>query len=91
MSSGVLSMETATARSKYLNFHRLIFTGKTLRYSVDSRSGGYRLGIIKWYGAWRQYVLFPESNTVWNKTCLQDVNAFIDGLMEARSSRQGQS
>ena len=72
--------------SKYLAFRLIKDSGKTQVYSVDSRSGGYRLAIIKWYGAWRQYTLFPEPDTVWNTTCLQDVNAFIDGLMEARKS-----
>ena len=78
--------------SKYLAFRLVNDVGrdgrlpKTQTWSVDSRSGGYRLAIIKWYRAWRQYTLFPEPNTVWNKTCLQDVNAFIDGLMEARKS-----
>ena len=74
----------AMARSQYLQFRLVNDTGKTQTYSVDSRSGGYRIAIIKWYGAWRQYTLFPEPDTVWNKTCLQDVIAFIGELMEAR-------
>jgi hypothetical protein len=78
-----LLVETAQ-RSEYLDFTLIHDTGKTQTYGVDSRSGGHCLAIIKWYGAWRQYTLFPEPDTIWNKTCLRDVIAFIDSLMEAR-------
>lgn len=80
-------------RNKYLAFRLLGDSGKTQTYSVDSRnppSYGDRLAIIKWYGGWRQYCLFPESETVWNKGCLQDINDFIGGLMEKRVGQSGQ-
>ena len=70
--------------SPYLNFVLVRDTGKTRVYSVNSRSQVSRLAIIRWYGAWRQYVLEPEPGTIWNTTCLQDVITFIGGLMEAR-------
>ena len=73
--------------SQYLDFVLVHDTGKTRIYSVDSRSQGSRLAIIRWYGAWRQYVLEPEPDTGWNTGCLQDVIAFIGGLMEARRFR----
>lgn len=73
--------------SKHLGFHLVNDTGKTQTYSVDSRSGGYRLATIKWYGAWRQYTLNPEPETIWNKECLLDTIDFISVLMEARKCR----
>ena len=30
------------------------------------------LGVIKWFGAWRQYCFFPEENTLYNNECLKD-------------------
>ena len=73
--------------SQYLDFVLVNDTGKTRVYSVDSRSQGSRLAVIRWYGAWRQYVIEPEPKTIWNATCLQDVIAFIARLMEARRYR----
>ncbi len=77
-------MTLQTEVSKYLTFRLVNDTGKTQVFHVNSRNGGYRLATIKWYGAWRQYTLMPEPDTVWNKTCLLDTIAFIDALMEAR-------
>jgi len=34
------------------------------------------LGIIKWYANWRQYGFYPESGTVFEKTCLADISDF---------------
>ncbi len=72
--------------SRYLDFVLIQDTGKTRVYSVDSLSSGSRLALIKWYGAWRQYTLQPEPDTIWNKGCLQDVIGFVDLLMESRSA-----
>lgn len=44
------------------------------------------IGIIKWYGPWRQYCFFPEYDTVWNITCLNDVNEVIQKLMKDRKT-----
>ena len=70
--------------SEYLDFRLTHDTGKTQVYSVDSRNQGDQLGVIKWYGAWRQYVLETRSGVVWNKGCLHDVTDFIEGLMRER-------
>ena len=70
--------------SEYLDFRLTRDTGKTQVYSVDSRNHGDQLGVIKWYGPWRQYVMETRSGVVWNKTCLLDITAFIDGLMRER-------
>lgn len=72
--------------SEYLAFTEIRDTGKTKVISVDAKSSGDLLGIIKWYGPWRQYVLHPEPYTLWNKGCLSDVNDHMDELMRARKS-----
>jgi hypothetical protein len=48
-------------------------------------SGGDMLGIIKWYSAWRQYVLFPQPETVFNSECLKDITAFLVARMRERN------
>ena len=70
--------------SQYLEFALIHDTGKTKVISVDSKSSGARLAVIKWYGPWRQYVLEPESDTIWNRDCLEDVNAQMKALLAER-------
>ena len=36
------------------------------------------LGLIKWHGACRQYVHWPDNDTCWSKTCNELVNNFLD-------------
>ena len=70
--------------SEYLEFVLIRDTGKTKVISVDSKSSGARLAVIKWYWPWRQYVLTPESDTIWNRDCLEDVNAHMKALLAER-------
>jgi len=36
------------------------------------------LGEIRWHGAFRQYVFYPYSDTMWSKGCLEIVNKFLN-------------
>jgi len=42
------------------------------------------LGVIKWHGPWRKYCFYPEANCLFDKSCLEEVAAFLDGLMIER-------
>lgn len=77
-------MATPQVMSRYLDFRLLRDSGKTSVYGIYSKSQGDRLATVKWYGAWRQYTFWPETETVWNKGCLEDVNVFIGRLMRDR-------
>ena len=35
------------------------------------------LGLIKFSGAWRQFIFEPSSNTIWNYSCLEQVSKFL--------------
>lgn len=70
--------------SKYLEFKRVPYEGKTKRFEVISKNHGYSLGRISWYGAWRQYAFSPAFETVWNKDCLKDIENFLNSLMVER-------
>ena len=61
----------------YLEFKVLEQKPKTKVYEVISQLHGFRLGIIQWYGAWRQYCFFPEESTIYSKGCLEEINNFI--------------
>jgi hypothetical protein len=53
-------------------------------YQVQSISGGYVLGIIKWHSPWRQYWFEPADGTGWSSGCLDEVRDFIKSLMDER-------
>ena len=68
---------------KYLNFMVIEEKPKTKVYSVNKEDGS-RLGIIYWYGAWRQYIFQPTEDTIWNTGCLKEIINFIEALMRKR-------
>lgn len=70
--------------SKYLEFKKVQYEGKTKRFEVISINHGYALGRISWYGAWRQYTFSPAFETIWNKDCLKDIQDFLQQLMDER-------
>ena len=70
--------------TKYLVFELITGTEKTNTWQIMSkRTRGY-LGIVQWYGPWRQYCFYPGSSTVWNIDCLQDIQNFIRTEMDKR-------
>ena len=75
-----------TIKSRYLEFDRIGYTGKTDVWDVLSKSQESILGKIKWYGPWRQYCFFPSPNTIFNPECMADISKKIKELMELRRS-----
>ncbi len=69
------------AEYQYLNFVRAVYPPsakrRTLTWFMTSKDGKH-LGIIRWFGRWRQYVFEPEAGTVWSCGCLSDVISFIE-------------
>lgn len=55
-------------------------SAKTGRWKVEVCYGpniGDLLGTIKWHAPWRRYCFFPESDTIFEITCLNDITDFI--------------
>ncbi len=50
---------------------------KTARFEVWSKSP-CRIGMIKWYPAWRCYSYFPDPNTLYEKVCLREIADFCE-------------
>lgn len=46
------------------------------------------IGEIKWFGRWRQYCFFPFSDTVFEKTCLQDLSQYLRELNESHHAKK---
>lgn len=55
---------------------------KTDTVRIVSKSTGFVLGTINWYGPWRCYAFYPAAGCLFNQSCLEDINAQIRELME---------
>ena len=73
--------------SEYIEFVKVGDTGKTEIFEVRSVSNRSVLGVVKWHGAWRQYVLFTAPHVIFNIDCLNTITTFINGLMMDWRSR----
>ena len=72
--------------SEYLEFVDVPnHSGKTRKVNVVSKKHGYSLGLIQWFGRWRQYVFVPAPETVFNKDCLRDIAQYLQDMMDERS------
>lgn len=70
---------------KWIEFILYDNTGKTNKYAVRTKDDSrFKLGEIRWFGRWRKYAFFPESQTVFESQCLGDIAEFIDELMRDR-------
>lgn len=68
---------------KYISFVQDTENYRHFRTSVwmcrNIRSGD-SLGVVRWYGPWRQYCFYPSGETIFNKGCLIDIQTFIEQL-----------
>ena len=53
---------------------------KTQIWHIVNNTSGFLLGIISWYGAWRQYVFSPEEGSTFNDDCLETIQTFLTAL-----------
>ena len=77
-------------RTIYENKNTLVYINqchnkgkKTNLYAVrcnDKKGLSHLLGIIKFNGAWRQYVFYPEPNTKWSCGCKRELSNFEEEI-----------
>ena len=72
---------------KYINIKQTGILPRTLVWSVFAKEGGYLVGTIKWYGAWRKYAFLPQPNTVFEEVCLAEIGQFIAARTAAHRSK----
>ena len=67
---------------EWLYFELIGEKQKTKVFSVMSKCSDIRLGVIKWYPAWRNYCFFPtmEEEVVHSDRCLISIGEFIKEL-----------
>ena len=64
----------------YIKFENLRPTGKTRITRISTVEDGYTLGVIKFFGPWRQYTFQPYENTVLNSDCMMEITAKLDEM-----------
>lgn len=70
-------------QSKWIEFHFLRDTGKTKVWEVITKPDPLKhpptvLGYVKWFGRWRCYSFYPESDMIFEKQCLRDLANFCE-------------
>ncbi len=74
-------MEDLKTEYKYIKFVEIEKKPKTKVYSCRKNSDTeIELGIVKWFGPWRQYCFYPSDDTIFNAGCLKDIQDFIEQL-----------
>lgn len=73
--------------TEYLKFIVVPQRSKTKIIDIINIRHDEVIGEIKWFGRWRQYCFYPNDNTIWNKTCLDDVQEVIYILMNERKNK----
>jgi hypothetical protein len=73
--------------TKYLTFKKMkSHCKKTYDVAIENKQG-YYLGTISWHGPFRKYTFRPDSDTVWDKSCLNEITKYLDQLMKEWSSQ----
>lgn len=70
---------------KYIYFMKVVDKPKTFIWHCRNRRNCGLLGMVKWYRPWRQYCFFPKSDTIFNFSCLEDINKFMRQLAKNRT------
>lgn len=72
-------------KSKYMDAILIEKKPKTNVYAiVSARDSDIDLGVVSWYGPWRQYCFSPDNDTVFSLGCMNDIILFIKELMDER-------
>lgn len=67
--------------SEYIRFYEVVPSGRKTRIvKVFGLKNDVLLGEIKFWGAWRQYTFQPESSTVFDIKCLNEITAKLDDM-----------
>ncbi len=65
---------------EFIEFLEVAPRPKTKVWKCISTKHRALLGIVQWYGAWRQYCFFPFESTIFNKQCLTDIAEFLSNV-----------
>ena len=69
-----------TTKYRHIHFVEVPQKGAKKMYEIFNTKSGVSLGGVFWYSAWRRFCVAPESGSVFDVTCLQDIIHFIGQL-----------
>ena len=75
-----MTIKDVQIETEYMRFILWENKPKTQVWNIQSKSSNALLGLIKWYGPWRQYCFFPENETTFNSKCLDQIQTHINDL-----------
>jgi hypothetical protein len=61
----------------YIDFIKSGVFDKRPSWNIHAKKDGKLLGFIYYYKNWKQYIFYPDMDTVWNDGCLKDVINFL--------------
>jgi len=83
-------MNEIVHQTKWLYFrkHKRGFKKKTDIYDIYNKESNTIIGQIRWYSGFRQYSFFPCPDTVYEKTCMADITAYLVKIGEEHKDQQ---
>lgn len=73
---------------KHIRFVLYDSRPKTFIWRVVAKDGDVSLGLIKWFGRWRRYCFFPDSDTVFEEQCMRDIIHFMEDRTESHIQKR---
>lgn len=71
-----------TTNYQHIEFELVEQKPKTLVYDILNINSGDKIGTIKWFANWRQYVFFPTNDCVFSCGCLADIIDFTKKVQD---------
>ena len=65
-------------KKPWISFELQPIVGRKTGTWIVKTLQGARLGVVKWFGPWRQYSFFPDPDTAWERDCLRTVADFCE-------------
>jgi len=75
--------------NKWIYFELVKDTPKTQVWDVINKASEEPLARISWYYSWRQYVISPEPQTIYNDGCLETIINFMKRLNKDHKIKGG--
>ena len=77
---------------KWIEFRELEPAAKTGRWEVVTKDAPrpHRLGIVGWFGRWREYGFFADPENVFEETCLRDIAEFCESQTKAHRKKRAE-
>jgi len=75
---------TQTPAERFICFRQLPNKPRTTVWEVYNRKHRCRVGVVKWYGGFRKYCFFPESEILLDMECMRLIADFLDSLRPNR-------